>query len=479
MFRVFSAKQDKYEQVGLLPQRRWMNPPRVVFFSFIIVILIGSVLLTLPISASEGKPRVEYVDALFTSASATCVTGLIVKDTPKDFSLFGQIVIIVLIQAGGLGIMTMATFFLLLFGRKVSFRDSSSVDNSLGRSGFSNFRHFIYYALIVTFTIEVAGTLILYSKIIHSPVNDYSLGKSLYVSAFHSISAFCNAGFSLYSDNLVRFNNDPVVVLTIAFLIIIGGIGFLVLYNFLNLRFWKKNRIERGRLTLHTKVVFFGTGILIAVGFFAFLIFEWDATMKGMPLWQKSLNSFFCSVTPRTAGYNTIDYSQMSKPGILTTMFLMFIGASPASTGGGIKTATFVVLIATSWSMIKGKNSVSIFKRSIPSRVIQETIGVVLLSTMVLMFMSVALSITEEYSDFGYGPSDIGSIPKIVFEVISAFGTVGLSTGITPFLSDFGKILLTLTMFIGRIGPLVAALAIAQREIPPEVTYPEERIMVG
>jgi trk system potassium uptake protein len=479
MLRVFSNKHDKYEQVALLPQRRWTNPSRIVFISFIVAILAGSALLTLPISAPEGKPRVKYVDALFTSASATCVTGLIVKDTSKDFSLFGQIVIIVLIQAGGLGIMTMATFFLLLFGRKVSFRDTASVDNSLGRSGFSNFRHFMFYVLLVTFTIEALGTLILFSKIVNSPVNDYPFGKSLYVSAFHSISAFCNAGFSLYSDNLVRFNDDPVVVLTVAFLIIIGGIGFLVIYNFLNLRFWKKDRIERGRLSLHTKVVLFGTGILLAVGFFAFLIFEWNGTMKGMPFWQKSLNSFFCSVTPRTAGYNTIDYSQMSKPGILTTMFLMFIGASPASTGGGIKTATFVVLIVTSWSMIKGTNSVSIFRRSIPARIIQETVGVILLSTMVVMIMSVALSITEQYSDFGYGPDDMGSIPKIVFEVISAFGTVGLSTGITPFLSDLGKILLTLTMFIGRIGPLVAALAIGQREIPPEVTYPEERIMVG
>lgn len=479
MFRVFSNKTIKYEQATFLPEKRWINPPRIVFISFFVAILIGSALLSLPWAVPNGKPSLKYIDALFTSASATCVTGLIVKDTPNDFSLFGQIVILSLIQIGGLGIMTMATFFLLLFGRRVTFKDTASVETSLGRSGFTNFRFFIKYVLLLTFSMEIIGALILFLRLSNSTSNNLTIGKTIYIAIFHSISAFCNAGFSLYSSSFIGYNNDPVIILTIIALIIAGGLGFVVIYNLLRLKIWKKDRIERGRLSLHSKVVLTGTCILIFIGFISFLIFEWENTMADMPIGQKLLNSLFCSITPRTAGFNTVDYANISKPSTLITMFLMFIGASPGSTGGGIKTATFVVLLMTSWSMVKGSNSVSLFRRTIPMRVVQESIGILSLSIFVVIIMSVILSITERTSDFGYGTKDIGSLTKIVFEVISAFGTVGLSTGITPLLSNLGKIVITFTMFIGRIGPLVAALAIAQREVPPEVSYPEERLIVG
>ena len=209
------------------------------------------------------------------------------------------------------------------------------------------------------------------------------------------------------------------------------------------------------------------------------MVFEWNSTMAGMPFGRRALNSFFCSVTPRTAGFNTVNYSVLSKPSMLLTMFFMFIGASPGSTGGGIKTCTFIVIIATARAMIRGSQNVTLFRRTIPTKIVQEAIGIISISVLIVIAMTIALSVSEKYTDFGYGPDAPGSLAKIVFEVISAFGTVGLSTGITPLLSTLGRIMVTLTMFIGRIGPLVISLAIAQREVAPAVAYPEEKVMVG
>ncbi len=481
MLRIFTNKsKDESKQFRLLPpERKRINAPRVVFMSFLIVILIGSVLLRLPFATPAEKPALRYVDALFTATSATCVTGLIVKDTPNDFSRFGQIVILCLLQTGGLGIMTMSTFFLLLLGRRIAFREYTTVESSLGKAGFNNFRQLIYYVLLMTFLFELIGACVLFARLELSPVNDLSTGRTVFVAIFHSISAFCNSGFSLYSDSLTRYNNDSVIMLTMAILIIAGGLGFIVLYNICRLRMWKKDRIKRGRLNLQSKIVLLGSAIFLLVGFVLFMTFEWRNNFAGMPFGEKALNSFFCSVTPRTAGFSTVDYSAMTKPSMLLTMFLMFIGASPGSTGGGIKTCTFIIIIMTSWAMIRGSQNVTIFKRTIPTKVVQKAIGILSISILIIIVMTITLSITENNSDLGYGPDDAGSLHKIVFEVISAFSTVGLSTGITPLLSVLGKIIVTITMFIGRIGPLVISLAIAQREIPPAVAYPEEKVMVG
>jgi len=454
--------------------RRRINPPKVVAVSFLVTILLASLLLELPFATSSGK-SLPYIDALFTATSATCVTGLIVKDTGKDFSLFGQLVILLLIQMGGLGIMTMSTFFLLLFGRKISLRDSVTVRTSLGGKDIGSTAELLKHALLLTFGIELAGAAILFWRF-HWGATGFGVGKAAYHAIFHAISAFCNAGFSLYNTSLI--GKEWLVVLTMAVLVVLGGWGFLVVYNIGNLRFWRKDKTARRRLSLQSRVVLFATAALLALGFVSFLILEWNAGMSGQHLPRRLLSSFFCAVTPRTAGFNTIEYNRMSSPGLLVSMLLMFIGASPGSTGGGIKTCTFVVLLATSYVIIRGRKSVVLFKRTIPDRIVQEAIAVALISLIFVSLSAVALTISEGATQ-AWTTSGGRFVARTTFEAFSAFGTVGLSTGITPHLSLAGKIIIIVTMFVGRIGPLALALIVAGREIRPSVGYPEETVMIG
>lgn len=471
----------KRGDAGLEGHKR-ISPPKVVAVSFLLAILLGSALLALPFAASRkykdesGRRSLPYIDALFTATSATCVTGLIVHDTGNDFSPFGQVVILVLIQAGGLGIMTMSTFFLLLFGRKITMRDSVTVRVSLGEKGVKTTASFIKYALVLTFGIELFGAIILLWRF-HWGSDQLGFGKALYHAVFHSVSAFCNAGFSLYTHSLM--GKDWLVVVTVAFLIVLGGCGFIVLYNILNLRLWKKDMLERGRLTLQSKVVLWATAFLLAVGLIAFLLLEWNTPgMAGETVPKRLMHSLFCSVTPRTAGFNTINYSEMSRPGLLLTIFLMFIGGSPGSTAGGIKTCTLVVLLATAYAIIRGQKNVVVFNRTLPTRVVQEATAVVLIALLFVFISFEALSISERALETVKG-FERGFPLRTAFEVMSAFGTVGLSTGITPFLSLAGKVIITITMFVGRIGPLALALVVAGREVTPSVEYPEEGVMIG
>jgi len=474
----FFKKRDGLGKEG----RRRISPPKVVAVSFLSAILIGSLLLVLPFATSStskeqpGSKGLSYIDALFTATSATCVTGLIVKKTGEDFSLFGQLVILLLIQAGGLGIMTMSTFFLLLFGRKITLRDSMTMRTSLGEKGVKSTGGLIKYALLLTFTLEFIGAVILFWRFHWGP-KPMGLGKAIYHAIFHAISAFCNAGFSLYNTSLM--GKEWPVVMTVAVLVILGGCGFIVLYNIRNLRFWRKDKVARGRLSLQSRAVLWATGTLLALGFVLFLTLEWNTEgMAEQPLPRRLMHSLFCSVTPRTAGFNTISYSKMSSPGLLLSMLFMFIGASPGSTGGGIKTCTFVVLLATSYAIIRGKNNVVLFNRTVPNRIVQEAIAVALVSLLFVSVAAVALSISESGAG-GWPSSEGGFVARTVFEAMSAFGTVGLTTGITPFLSLAGKIIITVTMFVGRIGPLALALVVAGREVTPSVEYPEEPVMIG
>jgi len=469
----FWRKREGSEQEG----KRRINPPKVVAVSFLTAILLGSLLLELPFATSSGK-SLRYIDALFTATSATCVTGLIVKDTGKDFSLFGQLIILFLIQMGGLGIMTMSTFFLLLFGRKISLRDSVTVRTSLGGKDVRKTAQLVKHALLLTFSVELVGAAILFWRF-HWGADRLAVGKAAYHALFHAISAFCNAGFSLYTTSLM--GKEWLVVITMALLVICGGWGFLVVYNIGNLRFWKKDKLARGRLSLQSRMVLWATGSLLALGFVSFLIFEWNGVMGGQHFPQRLLNSFFCAVTPRTAGFNTVKYNELSSPGLLVSMFLMFIGASPGSTGGGIKTCTFVVLLVTSYAIIRGQKSVVFFKRTVPTRVVQEAIAVALISLIFVCVAAVALSVSErgnpQVADWPACRS--GFAARTSFQVFSAFGTVGLSTGITPYLSTVGRMIVIATMFVGRIGPLALALVVAGREIRPSVEYPEEAVMIG
>ena len=441
---------------------KWLadNPPVTMMLSFILVILIGTILLMLPV-ASTQKRVTPFVNALFTSTSATCVTGLIVYDTATYFSRFGQVVILLLIQIGGLGIMTVSTAFALLMGRNIDLKLKNVMSQVVGGTNRINLSQLLKNILLVTGIIELTGAALLFSRFYHH----HSLARALYLSMFHSVSAFCNAGFALFSDNLVGFRDSAVVSIVIPLLIIFGGLGFSVIID-LYRYFFKRDNVRK--LTLHSKIVLVTTAFLIVGGMISFFVMEYYGTMKGFGIHQRLLSSFFQSVTTRTAGFNTLDFGAMGKATLLVSMFLMFVGASPGSTGGGIKTTTFSILGLTMVSLLKGRRDISVFKRRIPSSNFREAAGLVFLSASLVFFIVLILLLVE--------PSPF---EKIMFEVISAFGTVGLSTGITPSLSLLGKILITLLMYVGRIGPLTLIYAFAVRNRKTNINYAEENIAIG
>jgi trk system potassium uptake protein TrkH len=313
----------------------------------------------------------------------------------------------------------------------------------------------------VTGIIELTGAALLFSRFYHH----HSLARALYLSMFHSVSAFCNAGFALFSDNLVGFRDSAVVSIVIPLLIIFGGLGFSVIID-LYRYFFKRDNVRK--LTLHSKIVLVTTAFLIVGGMISFFVMEYYGTMKGFGIHQRLLSSFFQSVTTRTAGFNTLDFGAMGKATLLVSMFLMFVGASPGSTGGGIKTTTFSILGLTMVSLLKGRRDISVFKRRIPSSNFREAAGLVFLSASLVFFIVLILLLVEPLP-----------FEKIMFEVISAFGTVGLSTGITPSLSLLGKILITLLMYVGRIGPLTLIYAFAVRNRKTNINYAEENIAIG
>jgi len=437
-----------------------LSPPQVLVLGFLTVIIIGTILLNLPAASSTGK-SVGFINALFTATSATCVTGLIVLDTGKDFSTFGQLIILILLQCGELGIMTMSTMFAFLMGKRISLRQRLIMQESLNQFSIGGLVRLAKYILIFTVIIEGVGATILffsfYWQRIYSPV------QALYLGVFHSISAFCNAGFSLFSDSIMRYKGDLIINLTFIALIILGGIGFLVL---LELFQYGKN----GTLSLHANLALKISLILILIGFIVIYLIESNNpfTLGNLNLSEKIYASLFQSVTARTAGFNTIHIGSMLNPTLFLIIILMFIGASPGSTGGGVKTTTFGLLILYVWSSLTGKEEINLFKRRVSPNIIPKALTVITLSLALVTIMTILLSYVE-------GENFI----KILFEVVSAFGTVGLSTGITPSLSVAGKIIVIITMFTGRVGPLGLALALIQRREPEVIKYPEEKVMVG
>jgi len=415
-------------------------------------------LLNLPAASSTGK-SIGFIDALFTATSATCVTGLIVLNTGKDFSTFGQLIILILLQCGGLGIMTMSTMFAFLVGKRISLRQRLIMQESLNQFSIGGLVHLAKFILIFTVIIEGAGATILF----FCWQKNYSPVQALYLGVFHSISAFCNAGFSLFSDSIMRYRGDLIINLTFMALIILGGIGFLVLLELL--QYGKKET-----LSLHTKLVLKISFILILIGFIGVYLIEYSnpLTLGNLNLSEKIYSSIFQSITARTAGFNTIHIGSMLNPTLFLIIILMFIGASPGSTGGGIKTTTFSLLILYVWSSLTGKEGINLFKRRVSPDIIPKALAVITLSLALVVTMTILLSYVEG-EDF----------IKILFEVVSAFATVGLSTGITPSLSTAGKIIIIITMFAGRLGPLGLALSLIQKREPEVIKYPEEKVMVG
>jgi trk system potassium uptake protein TrkH len=456
---------------GDVRRARALHPAAALVAGFAGAALVGTVLLLLPASSTQAP--LTPLEALFTATSAVCVTGLAVVDTGTRLSLFGQLVVLTLIQAGGLGIMTFAVFFVLLTGRAISFRDRLVVQDSLHHSPSQELRNLVRYILGLTFAVEAAGAALLWLRF----RSEFAPARALYLSVFHSISAFCNAGFALFPDSFVRYRADAWVNLVLTALVIAGGLGFLANMELRDqLRLRARGR-RAGLLTLHSRLVLVVTAGLLALGGLSFLVLEWGNLLRDLPLGEKLLASWFQTVTPRTAGFNTVDYGGARAATLFLTLLLMFVGASPGSTGGGIKTTSVGLLLGLAWSRWTGNERTSLFRRTVPESAINRALAVALTSWVIASAGLMLLLLTEQ----GERPHDREE-PRfldLMFEAVSAFGTVGLSTGITPSLTAPGKLVVILLMFVGRVGPLTAALAIGRRPRSVQVRYAEETVMVG
>jgi len=444
------------------------SPARVSILGFATLIFVGAFLLMLP-EASMAR-RLGFVDALFTATSATCVTGLVVVDTAHALSPFGQIVILILIQAGGLGIMTVSTLFLLMAGRKPSLVGRIVIQDTLTHGGEQNFYSVLRDLALFTFVIEGLGAVLMFIRFLP----DHDAARALYLAVFHSVSAFCNAGFSLFTDSLMAYRQDWVLNLVMCFLIVTGGIGFLVLSELK--RQFPFNRRTWSRLSLHSKLVLSTTAILLISSSLLIISMEWHNTLAPLSYLERCLAGFFQAVSARTAGFNTISIGDMANETLFFFILLMFVGASPGSCGGGIKTTTLVSLAVLGISRLRGQERPQLFRRSISETSVGKAVSIVMVS-MIVVLMATMLLLMTELGEIAHTMTR-GKFLELLFEVVSAFGTVGLSTGVTPGLSVAGKLIITIVMFFGRLGPLVIAIAVSRRSVP-RYYYAEEHIMVG
>jgi len=437
---------------------------RFLLFSYFLgIIAAGSLLLTLP-AAWTGPTRLRYIDALFTATSAVCVTGLISVDTAL-YSSFGRVVILLLIQFGGLGIISFMTIYLATPRGKISLVNRKLIGDYFIEDLAQGPLQVVRKVILFTLVIELAGSLLLFTAFRRTEARG-----SYFASLFHAVSAFCNAGFSLFSSSLESYVVDPVVNLTIMGLIVLGGLGFVVHEDVLG-------RISgrRARLSVHSRLVIRVTAGLVLAGLIGFLLLEWNGCMRALSVPQKVQAALFASVTPRTAGFDTIRPADFSMPSRLLTMILMYVGASPASTGGGIKTTTFFIAMVMILRGAEAREDIRVFRRKVSPGSVSRAMMYSLRALAILVVATMALTVSEVFLD----PTGQKLFVEVVFEVFSAFGTVGLSLGLTPLLTDVGKIVIILTMFAGRVG--MAALAITPpRRVPKQaVDVPEEEVLVG
>jgi len=434
------------------------RPALLVIATFAAIALLGAVALTFPAAAAADP--ISPLDALFTSVSATCVTGLAVVDTPKAFSLFGEVVILALIQVGGLGIIVLSTFGTVLLGGRLTFRGEKALSHMLEINAPGQAYRLVRFIVLATLALEGAGAAALTIAYIR---HGFGWSDALWRGTFHAISSFCNAGFSLHSDSIIIFQSDPFALGVHAALIVLGGLGFVVLA-------WLWSRVvenDRSRIPVQVRIVMLGSTLLVIGGAVVYAWLEWDASLAGMSALDKIDNALFQSVTTRTAGFNSVDLTKTRPATVLVCILLMFIGASPGGTGGGIKVTTFAVLTAAIPSIVATNSSGALlFGRSIPASTLLRAATITTVSGGVAFFALFLLLISEN-----------ATFMVLAFEVASALGTVGLTLGVTPLLSSMGKVVILLTMYVGRIGPLTLALALGRRA--PPIAYPEARIMVG
>ena len=442
-------------------KRTSLTPPQILVIGFALVIFSGTLLLALPAATTNGLGT-PLINAFFTATSAVCVTGLTVVDTGSFFTYFGQGVIALLLQIGGLGFMTMSVLFALAVGKRIMLKERLIMQEALNQVNVQGIVRVTKFLVVFAFAVEIIGAILL--AIRWAP--ELGMKKALWYGLFHTISAYCNGGFGLFSDNLVSYVADPTVNLVITTLIIVGGIGITVLIDLSNCITYR-----RIKLSLHTKMVLAMTGSLILFGTVVIFIFEQSnpGSMANLSWGGKLFGAYFQSVTARTAGFNSLPIGALQPITLFVLIILMFIGASPGSTGGGIKTTTFGTILALIRSILKGKTEVEIFHRTIPQDIILKALTILIMALGIVILGTAALLCTEPFS-----------LMQILFEEVSAFGTVGLSTGITADLSGPGKLIVSLTMFLGRVGPLTLAFALTERmRKKSQLKFPEERITVG
>ena len=444
-----------------------LNPSQMMVVGFAAVILIGAILLSLPIATQTGE-RTSFLDSLFTATSAVCVTGLVVVDTATYWNFFGQIVIIILIQTGGLGFMTITTLFSLIVKKRINLKERLLIQESLNQIDLSGLVKLTRYILLMTFVIEGIGALILSTVFIPQ----FGFIRGSWYSIFHAISAFCNAGFDLMGNvtgpysSLMYYVNNTTITLAISALIILGGLGFPVILDIV-----KNKKISK--LNMHSKIVLISTSILIVVGMLFILIVEYKnvGTLGNLSLKGKILSSLFQSVTIRTAGFATIDLTILHQATLFIMMIFMFVGASPASTGGGVKTTTIAVLILTVKSFLLGKEDIEVFGRRITSSTVRKSVGIFFVGVLAVLTGILLIVLIEPEFD----------LLEASFEVVSALATVGLSIGGSSNLTSIGKLLIVIYMFMGRVGLLTIFLALVAKNTvnKQQIRYPEGRIIVG
>jgi trk system potassium uptake protein TrkH len=453
--------------------RRALTPPRLLLGSFFTLIAVGTIGLKALPGLYTG-PGLGWIDALFTATSAVCVTGLIVVDTATYFTPFGQAFLLILIQLGGLGILTFTTLLILAFGRRLSLHHEAVTTAQTEIAPEVDFRRLVRNIVVFTFLFEATGALLLF--LVWLP--RFEIGEAAWHAVFQAISAFCNAGFSTFSDSLTAFQQSPVTLGIIILLIVLGGVGFLVLEE-LNVRH-ERRRIGRSMiLSLHTKLVLSVTAGLLLVGWIMYTALEWTNTLGEMPVWAKAANGLFMSVTARTAGFNTVDYAGTADSTNYLTILLMSIGGSPGSTAGGIKTTTFALLGLLAASRVLGRQITSVQNRSIPEETIQRAVG------LVVVAFAVVTAATFLYAVLQIGATAHSEAPgefiEYMFEAVSAFNTVGLSMGVTADLSTPSRLLTIVLMYLGRVGPLTfaAAIALERPNSSGEFRYAYEDVIIG
>jgi len=445
---------------------RQMSPERLFIISFAAVILIGALLLKLPFAAVAAP--LPWIDALFQSASAVCVTGLVTINVGRDLSTAGQVTLIMLFQVGGLGILTFSAVFFVLLGHGLASKERDVMQSVFLHTPRRDLAPLLKFVLLSTFFYESVGALVLWARF----ALDVPWSEALYQAVFHAVSAFNNAGFALFSDSLVSYQGDWIVNLTFMGLIVAGSTGFIVHYE-LHLRFFGKQR----RLSAHTKVVLVATGLLIVGGAALFFMFENHRILQGLPWQNRLLASLVQSITPRTAGFNTVDIGRLANETILLMIVLMFIGASPGSTGGGVKTTSASLLFLIMWSRLRGREDVDVFHRTVPRELLQRTISIILAATLSIFLIVSVMLLASEHA--GSAAASRHLFVEYLFETTSAFATVGLSMDLTPSLNTAQKLAIILMMFAGRVGPLTLAFSLARISAQKRFTYAEEGIMVG